>query len=393
VPLINGATQPQAGTLIGNTSTPRVFGQEGTERPRSRRLTWNATDVLHLNFGLRAAYEKKEATRDLTIAAIDGTPLAGIQAVVAPLVYASVFNLRPHSLSGKRDGWKTMPSFSVQYDLADDVMGYLSYVQGFKSGGFDARSNNPTSPPATGCSGRTLACVGSFEFEDEDSQSYEAGLKSRFADDRAELNLAYYYTDFKDLQVKHLRRRAGFQREQRRGGRDPGRRARRSLEGGRQPDAARLARVDGLRIQGVRRPVLHRADTDASGQNCDYAGKTNIFVPDLAGSVALDWIVNLGSTLQLTTTLETVYSGAYYPQATLDPATKQDSYAKFNARVALAPNEGNWEIALLGRNLTDETVTGYAADIPLAARTFGAPSYGSFVAPPRSLALQARFSF
>jgi len=38
-------------------------------------------------------------------------------------------------------------------------------------------------------------------------------------------------------------------------------------------------------------------------------------------------------------------------------------------------------------------VTGYAADIPLAARTFGAPSYGSFVAPPRSLALQARFSF
>jgi hypothetical protein len=101
----------------------------------------------------------------------------------------------------------------------------------------------------------------------------------------------------------------------------------------------------------------------------------------------------VGSKLALATTLETVYSGAYYPQATLDPATRQDSYAKYNARIALVSQEGNWEIALLGRNLTDEVTTGYAADIPLAARTFGAPSYGSFVAPPRSLALQALFKF
>jgi len=392
VPLINGATQSQAGTLIGNTSTPRVFGQEGTGTSAFGRLTWNATDVLHLNFGLRAAYEKKEATRDLTIAAIDGTPLAGIQAVVAPLVYASVFNLRPHSLSGKRDGWKTMPSFSVQYDLADDVMGYLSYVQGFKSGGFDARSNNPTSPPATGCSGPNT-CVGSFEFEDEDSQSYEAGLKSRFADDRAELNLAYYYTDFKDLQVSTFDGVLGF---------NVSNAGAAEIQGAELDGRWKVA--DSLMLRGslawtdfeykefVGQCYIGQTP-DAPGQNCDYAGKTNIFVPDLAGSVALDWIVNLGSTLQLTTTLETVYSGAYYPQATLDPATKQDSYAKFNARVALSPNDGNWEIALLGRNLTDETVTGYAADIPLAARTFGAPSYGSFVAPPRSLALQARFSF
>jgi hypothetical protein len=129
------------------------------------------------------------------------------------------------------------------------------------------------------------------------------------------------------------------------------------------------------------------------GRNCDYAGKTNMFVPDLSGSVALDWSIAVGAKLALTTTLETVYSDAYYPQATLDPATLQDSYAKYNARIALASQDGTWEIALLGRNLTDEVVTGYAADIPLAARTFGAPSYGSFVAPPRSVAVQALVKF
>ncbi len=118
-----------------------------------------------------------------------------------------------------------MPSFSVQYDLSDDVMGYVSYVQGFKSGGFDARSNNPTSPPATVCTAPNTpagcvpaAGVGSFEFDDEDSKSYEAGLKSRFADDRAELNLAYYFTDFKNLQVSTFDGVLGLQREQRRRG-------------------------------------------------------------------------------------------------------------------------------------------------------------------------------
>jgi iron complex outermembrane recepter protein len=400
VPLIN-AMQPGAGTAIGNTGTPRVFRQDESGTSAFARVTWNATDMLHMNLGVRVAYEEKEATRDLAITAIDGTPLAGAQAVIAPLVYGSVFNVRAHSLSGSRDGWKTMPSFSVQYDVSDDVMAYLSYVEGFKSGGFDARANNPTSPPATVCTAPNTpagcipaASVGSFEFDDEESQSYEAGLKSRFADDRAELNLAYYFNDFKNLQVSTFDGVLGYN-----------------------VSNAGAAQVQGVELDGrwkIVDSVLLRGSvawTDfeykeffgqcytgqtpnaPDGRNCDYAGKTNIFVPDLAGTVALDWFVALGQNLQLATTLETVYSGAYYPQATLDPATRQDSFFKYNARIALSSQQGNWELALLGRNLSNEVVTGYAADIPLAARTFGAPSYGSFVAPPRSVAVQATFKF
>jgi iron complex outermembrane recepter protein len=400
VPLIN-AMAPGGGTAVGNTGTPRVFSQDESGASAFARLTWNTTDRLHLNFGVRVAYEEKEASRELTITAIDGTPLAGAQAVIAPAVYASVFNVRAHSLSDSREGWKTMPSFSVQYDLSEDVMGYVSYVQGYKSGGFDARSNNPTSPPAAVCTAPNVpagcvpaASVGSFEFEDEESQAYEAGLKSRFAEDRAEINVAYYFNDFKNLQVSTFDGVLGFN-----------------------VSNAGSAEVQGVELDGrwrILESLMLRggvAWTDfeykeffgqcyvgqvpdaPDGRNCDYAGKTNMFVPDLAGSVALDWFANLGSRLRLGTTLETVYSGAYFPQATLDPATEQDSYAKLNARIALSSQEGNWEIALLGRNLTDETVTGYAADIPLAARTFGAASYGSFVAPPRTVAVQASVSF
>jgi iron complex outermembrane recepter protein len=400
VPLIN-ARQPGAGTAIGNTGTPRVFRQDESGASAFARLTWNATDLLHLNLGVRVAYEEKTATRDLTITAMDGTALTGAQAVVAPLVYASVFNLRAHSLSGSRDGWKTMPSFSVQYDMSDDVMGYLSYTQGFKSGGFDARSNNPTSPPATVCAAPNTpvgcvpaAGVGSFEFDDEDSQSYEAGLKSRFADNRAEVNLAYHFTDFKDLQVSTFDGVLGYNVSNAGAAQIQGV----ELDG-------RWKMIDSLMLRGsvawtdfeyqefFGQCYTGQTPNAPDGRNCDYAGQTSVFVPDLSGSLALDWFVNLGSSLRLASTLETVYSGAYYPQATLDPATRQDSYAKYNARIALSSQEGTWEIALLGRNLSDEIVTGYAADIPLAARTFGAASYGSFVAPPRSVAVQASYRF
>jgi len=398
VPLLN-ARSPGAGSMIGGTGTPRVFRQDADSASVFARLTWNATDDLHLNVGARVAYEEKQASRDLAITAMDGTPLGGPQALFAPAVYAQVFNVRAHSLEGSRDGWKTMPSFSVQYDLTDDVMGYVSYVQGFKSGGFDGRSNNPTSPPATVCStpGVPAGCLpeaGSFEFADEESNSYEAGLKSRFADDRAELNVAYYYTDFKDLQVSTFDGVLGYN-----------------------VSNAGAAEIQGIELDGrwkatdsvmlrtslawtdfeykefIGQCYVGQAPDAADGRNCDYAGKTNMFIPDLAGTVAIDWYANLGPSLQLATTLEAVYSDDYFPQATLDPATEQEAFTKLNARIALMPTDGNWEIALLGRNLTDKATTGYAADIPLAARTFGAPSYGSFVAPPRSVALQATMRF
>lgn len=400
VPLIN-ARQPGAGTAIGNTGTPRSFEQDSTSWSLFARLTWNATDALRVNAGARFSDEEKDASRDLGVAAIDGSPLAGAQAVIAPIVYASVFNLRAHSLDESRSESHVMPSMSVQYDFVDGVMGYLSFTEGYKSGGFDARSNNPTSPPATVCTAPNVPAgcipagsVGSFEFKDEKSQSYEAGLKSRFADGRAEANLAYFYTDFTNLQVSTFDGVLGFNVRN-----------------------AGAARVQGLELDGrwavndrvmlrgslvwtdfeyqdfIGQCYTGRAPDAADGINCDYSGQTNQYVPDLAGNLAIDFNVPVGDSLVFDTTLDVIYSDDYYPQATLDPTTVQDSFAKLNLRLALGAADRSWDVALLGRNLTDESVTANVTDMPLAARTFGAPSYGAFVEPPRSLAAQATFRF
>jgi hypothetical protein len=62
-------------------------------------------------------------------------------------------------------------------------------------------------------------------------------------------------------------------------------------------------------------------------------------------------------------------------------------------RLALGAPDGKWEVALLGRNLTDETIVTYANDTPLAFSQFRSPAFYGFVDRPRSFALQGTFRF
>ena len=51
------------------------------------------------------------------------------------------------------------------------------------------------------------------------------------------------------------------------------------------------------------------------------------------------------------------------------------------------------KLALVGRNLSEETVVSYAGDAPLANRLFRARSYYGFVDQPRTIAIEARLNF
>jgi iron complex outermembrane recepter protein len=72
---------------------------------------------------------------------------------------------------------------ALNHQFTPDVMGYVSWNRGFKSGGF-----NGTSP-------------GSASFEPEEVDAYEVGMKSEFLDHRVRLNLAGFYYDYSNLQV------------------------------------------------------------------------------------------------------------------------------------------------------------------------------------------------
>jgi len=55
--------------------------------------------------------------------------------------------------------------------------------------------------------------------------------------------------------------------------------------------------------------------------------------------------------------------------------------------------DGKWEVALLGRNLTDEDVVTYSNPIPLSQSSFGVLSHFGTVEHQRNFALQASYRF
>ncbi len=71
-----------------------------------------------------------------------------------------------------------------QYRFTDDIMGYLNYSQGYKSGGWSARTNNAAE---------------FVVFDPEYVDSYEAGLRTTMFDGRARLNYTAYYYDYTDF--------------------------------------------------------------------------------------------------------------------------------------------------------------------------------------------------
>jgi iron complex outermembrane receptor protein len=72
---------------------------------------------------------------------------------------------------------------ALDHQFSPNVMGYMSFTHGFKSGGFNLP--NPEKPA----------------FLPETIDSYEVGLKSEFLDHRARLNLSAYHYNYRNIQV------------------------------------------------------------------------------------------------------------------------------------------------------------------------------------------------
>ena len=378
VPVLN--MQPglgNAGDFIANTSAPRAFDQDTEVFALFGELDWQVADRLVLTAGARWSHETKHATRTLAVADFNGNPLPEATAPITTFLFAGVFRIIPHQLEGRRSQDAFMPSLKLQYDLGDSAMGYLSFAHGVKSGGFDTRSN---SPPELG---------GSFEFDDEKANSWEVGAKTSFAGGAVDLNVAAYYTDYEDMQQSAFDGVLGF---------NVGNAAEAVAKGleldGRwqvlQPLllSASLALTDFEFKEYLGQCFFDRAPDAPDGINCDYRGQTNQYVADWSGVVGALYSLPLDSGLLFSASLDWLFSDGFLASSNLDPLQTQDAYNKFNARLALGGGDGRWELALIGKNLTDESIITISGDVPLAGSNFLMHNFSSFYEAPRTLALQ-----
>lgn len=374
-PLLN-AVGPGFGDAMVGTATPRTLDQEAETWAAFFQASWSFTDRLRLNGGLRYSYEKKDARRVLTITSLDGGPPPS---PLTPVLYSALFNISTHEVAGDRSDSNFLPTVILEYDYNDQTLLYASWRQGVKSGGYDARSNN--APP-----------VGTFEFDQEENETFELGAKTTIGG-VAQLNVAAYYSNYQDMQVSVFDGVLGFDVQN-----------------------AAEATIMGLEIDSrwVITPNLWltgsvaitnfewdeyygpcyvgRIPDSPDGNNCNFKGDTNQFLPDWNGNIGFNYRRDTGSRYEFGIASNLYFSDKYFAAGNHDPGQIQDSYTELDARISFGRADGRWRLALIGKNLTDKAIVADAADTPLAASTFGAPSFLNLMKKPRSIALQFSIS-
>ena len=414
VPAIN-AQAPGAGTLVAATQAARVANVENDVISAFAQVNWHLSDTFTLQVGGRVTKDERDGNRTLRIESLDGTPLTLADPNVgSAVVYANLFRisstqladiaglgdpgaqallalLGEHPVSGSRDETKFSPEIKGVWTLSDEAMIYLSWANGFKSGSFDFRANNRSfyADMAT-----------SFEFDDEEASNFELGGKFTLAGGSAEINAAAFFTDFEDLQISIFDGTLGF---------NVGNAATADIIGleldGRWAATENLTITGGLALidfefSDFRNGQCYFGQTpnvdlnnDGTPELCDYTGKSNQAVADFQANVSFNHVMPMGGDMEIRTVVDVMHMGEYDASATFDPALVQDAYTTFNARVGYGPGDGSWEIALLGKNLSDENYLTFGGDVPLAGSTFGAKSNYAFFARGRTLSLQGSVRF
>lgn len=406
---------------LADTGMRRNFEQDSSAWSLFGQATWNATDRLHVTLGLRYTEEEKNASKVMSLftpsTGVTSTdPLLGwiylngfraetVQATTAflptdpvtilPLEYGG------HDVQGSRDETAFTPLVNVEWDFNSDVMGYVSYTQGFKAGGFDPRSNsvgNFASPQGLGPSSEANPNL-YFEFEEEKANAYEAGLKSTLADGRGELNLALFRTDYKDLQISQFDGAVGF---------NVGNAKKTQVQGievdGRWALAEGLTATYGFawldhEFKDFKNGNCYVGQTrdgiDLDGDDiidtCDYTGKSGVYTPEYTINISLDYRRHLFSDIDFAGFLDIQQVDGHQVHVNLDPAGEIDAYTIVNLRLGLEHEK--WTLALLGKNLMDEYIVSYTGNAPLSDSTFGTNTYYSFVRRPMTVALEASYRF
>ncbi|WP_167854731.1 TonB-dependent receptor [Mangrovimicrobium sediminis] len=255
------------------------------------------------------------------------------------------------------------PEATVSWKMTPDLMLYAAYKTGFKSGGF---SNNsiltPTTPP------------GGLSFDEETAEGFEGGLKATLLDRQLSLNVIAYRYEYEDLQldfynaanVSFVTTNAGS-----------------AVTEGIEFEATYAPNaLPGLNLHGTLNynsaeyeeflGPCYIGQTAAAG--CVLTGPGGAPFQDLGGqalanapewtasaAVAYDWELGAGRSLALL--VQAKYVDDYYASGFGSPLSQRDSYYRVDASARLRLDNDAWEVAVIGKNLTDEFIVTGAYDI------------------------------
>jgi iron complex outermembrane receptor protein len=320
-----------ANTLLGVSET--VDRYRASSRAVFGQATLPVTDAFRLTAGLRFTDESKLAAGTAT------------NYFVVPAASVATGGTESHS----RLTWR----LGAEADIAENWLAYATVSTGFKSGGVNQTPAGFGIPASYG---------------PERITALQAGTKSRFLDDRLQINAEafhYSYRGFQELLSSFA----------------PGYLAFYTVNSER-------ARLYGAEVELLARPsrngrldvslaLLNTRFTDfdlSAFGGADYSGNRLRNAPRRTINLGYEHRFDIEGSGSITARLESQLSSAFFTDTANTLAGRQGSYTQTGASLRYQSDEGPWSLTAWVRNLEDDPVLysyfggrGY----PLAPRTFG----------------------
>jgi iron complex outermembrane receptor protein len=356
---------------------------------------WTLTDRLNLNAGVRWNDDDKTAhVYQAQYASLAPTQLQPNQQFFNAASPPPGFFFIPGdsafgvltNYTNSRSFVNVSPRLGLDFHWTPQVMTYVSYSRGFKSGGFDMRGNAALYPQTEN------------GYNSETADNFEAGVKSTLLNDTLLLNLTVFYDPYKNAQI-------GVQQFVVADGIPENVTA--VLNAGKQIN-------QGVEIESVWRPTKqlnlsanvgyldsyyedYLVSCFAGTPGCtvnsppvnvaDQNRPINAPAWTASGNVTYTWDLSSGSLLA-----RTGYDWRSFTKVanTTQSVTDQPAYGLLNAGIAFTTSSKAWRFSIDGKNLTNRyyRVAGYDfGNAPISgANLLGGVSQIGFYGPPRTYA-------
>ena len=317
---VDGDGIGDTGLLTGLPMCPIVseipFGEnETTSFAVYGDVTWHATDRVDLTFGLRYTNDEKDMFYNNP-----ATP--GLLAVLDGQIFGPITN----GNVAAKDDWSSIdPRLAINFSINDDTSIYANVARGYKSGGINRQVNDFLPNPQI-----------LNTFDEETNNAFEIGIKSRFANGRAQINAAAFFNDYSDYQLETL---VGLVPEVFNVG---------DIETSGVEADGRFLVTDNLEITAN---VAFLSSEVKSSIDPAIAGMDTPQAPETSGSVGFAYNRPMNSG-------EFQFSGnwQYSSEFWFDifNTLEQPSFNVANVRLGYEAEDSRWSIALVGDNVTDE---------------------------------------
>ena len=338
----------------GKNTNYAAFGQVG----------FKITDTLKLSAGIRyTSDEKKGAVTGTVITTVDRfaptDPRANVTieslcrsptgavvtsatggvpaACVAPNRWTYQTGDSYFTAYGKK--WsETTPQAILEWTQSENLFMYATVARGFKGGGFD---DTPANIPQS-----------VTPFNPETVTNYEIGLKATLLDRRIRLNADVFKMDYKNLQVTQTNAACLCNLTDNAASADL-----KGIEAEFQfaaTDSLRLS-LSGSYVDATYKDFLESAIIPGTSppQRLNSSGNRLQRTPETQVSAGIDFTTGTGALADALT-----FSLNYSWQSDLfwatDNIAREKSYGLLDARIAVAPKDAKWAVALYGKNVSDE---------------------------------------